>query len=115
MHDFIIQAAQGDIYIRRIGALPDRALSPVAPIDGHFVIAHSETGHHHVVEARDCEYFTDNEDPTTAYLRVIEATEVVLEHLKPSDMHAPIRVLGGVYRIRRAREWTPEGFRISAD
>ena len=114
MNEFMIQAAQGDLYISRIEALPATA-RPVAPVDGRYVVAHSETGHHHVIKAQGCEYFTDEEDATTAYLRVIEASEVVLKHLRSTDTHAPIKVLGGIYRIRRAREWTPEGFRISAD
>lgn len=106
-------AAQGDLYIKRIESLPD-GVRPVTPSDGVYIVAHSETGHHHVVEAEGCEYF-ESDDPLTAYLRVIDATEVTLKHLRSLDTHEPITIGPGIYRIRRQREHTPEGWRRVAD
>lgn len=106
-------AAQGDLYISRIEALPE-GLVAATPAEGRYIVAHSETGHHHVVEAAGCEYFP-TDDPMTAYLRVIDATEVTLKHLRAFDTHAPLTIGPGIYRIRRQREYTPEGWRRVAD
>lgn len=107
-------AAQGDLYISRIESLPG-GLTP-AKIKGgtHYIVAHSETGHHHVVDAEGCTYY-ETDDPLTAYLAVIDATEVTLKHLRAWDTHAPITIGPGIYRIRRQREYTPQGWRRVAD
>lgn len=106
-------AAQGDLYISRIDVLPD-GVRPVKPTDGQYIVAHSETGHHHVVQEDGCEYY-EADDPLTAYLRVIDATEVTLRHLRAFDTHDPLTIGPGIYRIRRQREYTPEGWRRVAD
>jgi hypothetical protein len=42
---------QGDCYLVPIKAIPAGA-TPVEPENGHLIITHSETGHHHVIAAR---------------------------------------------------------------
>jgi hypothetical protein len=117
MRTFQNQAAQGDLFIRRIEKLPE-GLKPMAVEAGQYIVAHSETGHHHVIEARpNVTVFTTN-DPLVSYLQVIEATdamEVVIEHLRNFDTHESIKVGSGNYEIRRQREYTPEGWRRVAD
>lgn len=108
------QAAQGDLLIRRIDAIPTNAW-PIVPINGQYIVAHSETGHHHVIAATPgVEYFA-TDDPLISYLRVVEQVEVTLEHLRSFDKHEPILIGGGTYEIRRQREYTPEGWRRVAD
>lgn len=112
---FVNQAAQGDIWIKRIHKLP-AGLKPLIPENGKYIVAHSETGHHHVIQAvQGCEVYTDPKDPMTLYLKVIDATEVTMEHLRSFDTHAPINFLKGIFRFRRARERTPEGWRRVED
>ena len=116
MNAFKTQAAQGDLLITRIDSIPDDAVKQ-APENGKYVVAHSETGHHHVVEAESVEYFHAANDGDfagqVAFLRVNEPVD--LRHLRSFDTHAPIRVEPGNYRINRQREYTPEGFRRAAD
>jgi hypothetical protein len=117
MKTFQIQAAQGDLLITRVEALPDGLVQQKPENDQH-VLAHSETGHHHVVEADAVEYFhaPANDDDfagQVAYLRVNKP--VALRHLRSFDTHAPLRILEGLYRLNRQREYTPEGFRRAAD
>lgn len=117
MRTFQTQAAQGDLFIRRINALP-AGLKPMAVEAGKYIVAHSETGHHHVIEARPNVVVFDTDDPLVSYLQVIEATdamETVIKHLRSFDTHESIKVGPGNYEIRRQREYTPEGWRRAAD
>ena len=117
MLTFKNQAAQGDLFIRRINSLPS-GLKPMATENGAFIVAHSETGHHHVIEARSNVTVYNTDDPLVSYLQVIEATEeteTLIEHLRNFDTHESIKVAPGNYEIRRQREYSPEGWRRVAD
>lgn len=117
MITFKNQAAQGDLYIRRIDAIPESA-KPMASQDGQFIVAHSETGHHHVIAERPGVQVYETNDPLVSYLQVIEATEAteaLLEHLRGHDTHETIAIPPGTYELRRQREYTPEGWRRVAD
>ncbi len=107
------KCAQGDLYIKVVDALPEDA-RPMKPVDGRYIVAHSETGHHHVISAEGCEVY-ETDDPMTLYVRVIDATEVTLKHLRSFDTHRTIEFFKGIFRFRRARERTPEGWRRVAD
>src|SRR5690606_36409086 len=50
MKSFKITAAQGEVNIRRVDAMPD-GLNPVAPERGVYIIGHSESGNTHVIDA----------------------------------------------------------------
>jgi hypothetical protein len=110
-------AAQGDLLIRRIDALPV-GLVPMKSENGMFIVAHSETQHHHVIAERpNVKVYTSN-DAMLSYLQVIEATEeteALLEHLRSFDTHKTIAIPPGVYELRRQRENAPEGWRQVAD
>lgn len=117
MRTFKNQAAQGDLLLRRIDSLPS-GLTRVKSVDGGFVVAHSETGHNHVIAEHPnvALFMTDN--LMVSYLQVIEATdatETIIKHLRNFDTHEPIRIDPGIYEIRRQREYTPEGWRQIED
>jgi hypothetical protein len=117
MKTFKDQAAQGDLYIRRIEAIPANA-KPVKAEAGRFIVAHSETGHHHVIAERPGVQVLTTDDPLVSYLRVIaatEETEALLEHLRDFDTHETIAIPPGDYELRRQREYTPEGWRRVED
>lgn len=114
---FTNQAAQGDLLIRRINKLP-QDIKQASSKDGHFVVAESETHHHHVIDARPNVKVYDTENPLLSYLEVIEATdatETLLRHLRGHDTHETISIAPGIYELRRQREHTPEGWRRAAD
>lgn len=117
MKTFKDQCAQGDLYIRRIPAIPANA-TPMQAEKGRFVVAHSETGHDHVIAERPGVQAFVTDDPMVMYLRVIEATEqteALLEHLRSFDTHETIAIPPGDYELRRQREYTPEGWRRVED
>lgn len=106
-------AAQGDLLIRRIKALPEGVV-PMAAERGQYVLGHSETGHFHVVpESQGVSAFQAANDPLLLYIVVKEP--VALTHLRSFDTHRPIQIQPGTFEVRRQREWTPEGWRRAAD
>jgi len=117
MKTFTKCAAQGDLLIRRVDTIPATAVAMKSE-HGQFVVAHSETGHNHVIAERpNVKMFTTG-DPMISYLQVIEATdatETLLKHLRGHDTHETIKIPAGNYEIRRQREYTPEGWRRVED
>lgn len=110
-------AAQGDLFIRRIESIPANA-KPINAEKGRFVLAHSETGHDHIIAERPNVKLYGTGAPMVSYLEVVEATdatETLLEHLRSFDTHETIKIPAGRYEIRRQREYTPEGWRRVED
>lgn len=102
--------AQGDLNIFSCDAIPSGLVEKTAE-HGKHVLAHSETGHDHVINACDVKLF--DQDEFISYLEVKEKSNVV--HLRSFDTHKTIALPPGKYRIARQREYTPEGFRRAAD
>lgn len=113
MKTFTKYAAQGDMMLIRIDALP-AGVTAVAAKKGAFVLAHSETGHNHVVMERPTVKLFSAMDQFRAYL-VVEDESATLEHQRSFDTHEALLIEPGVYEVRRQREYTPEGFRRAAD
>jgi hypothetical protein len=117
MKTFNLVAAQGDLMIVRINELPKES-KPVKAEKGFYIVAHSETGHNHVIAERPnvTLYTTDN--PMVSYLEVVEVgdkVDALIEHLRSFDTHETIKIPAGTYEIRRQREYTPEGWRRVED
>lgn len=108
------QAAQGDLLITRVENLP-KMVKSIKSENGKFILAHSETGHHHSIAERPGVEFFGTDDPLVSYLRVIDDVEVTLEHERNFDTHESLLLKGGTYEIRRQREYTPQGWRRVAD
>ncbi len=106
------RAAQGDVYFERIDSLPPGVV-PAKTENGYFVVAHSETMHNHVIDSRNAQLFIDETNAFIAYLKVMEPCE--LKHLRDYDTHEALGFKPGVYRVRRQREATPEGWRRAQD
>jgi hypothetical protein len=110
---FSTAAAQGDFVIIRVDDFP-AGVTPVPAENGEYVVAHSETGHNHVMDARHVAAFAPKKpDIYTLFLQVDEQTDIV--HLRSFDTHEALRVGKGKYMVRRQREYTPEGFRRAQD
>ena len=112
MHTFENVCAQGDIIILRIDDLPE-GVEQVAPENGKVIVTHSETGHHHVMVADRVKMYRLPEEIYECFLVVREQTDLV--HLRSFDTHEPITFKPGTYKVRRQREYTPEGFRRVED
>lgn len=120
MKDIEKVGAQGDVLFRRVVKMPDGLVR--RETKGPIVVAHSDTGHHHVVEEAHGAYFTDPKSAMVAYLQLgdgcVATGGAVVTHHRPHDTHEALRLLGkpgDVFEIRRQREWTPEGWRRVED
>lgn len=107
-------AAQGDMMLIRIEALPI-GLRELPPENGAHVLAHSETGHNHVVMDRASVRHFAAMDEFRSYLEVTGDESVELRHLRSFDTHESLEIKPGIYEVRRQREHTAEGFRRAAD
>jgi hypothetical protein len=126
MKTFKEQAAQGDMLIRLIDKLPE-GVKETPDENGNFVLAHSETGHNHVLKKQPgVEFYANGNDPFVAYVVVTTKAKKPCEikHLRDYHTHETIALkkpdieakeTKRVYEIRRQREYTPEGFRRAQD
>lgn len=107
------QAAQGDVMFRKVAALPE-GVTPEKSVNGAFVVAHSETGHNHVVMERPSVKMFSAMDEFRSYL-VVEGEPATVEHQRDFDTHESFALSPGIWEVRRQREYTPDGFRRAAD
>ena len=107
-------AAQGDVLLRRVDRIPDGTETTEAQREGSLlIVAHSETGHHHAIDAVDARLL-ETQGGLVAYL-VVDGAYADLVHHRSFDTHAPLRLPKGTWEIRRQREHTPEGWQRVAD
>jgi len=115
MKTFSKVAAQGELRIVRLGDDTEvpKGATRVEPVGDHVIVGHSETGHHHVMEAgRTTMYRLP--DSITDCLLVVDRPDV-LNHLREFDTHEPLAFAPGIYRVTTAREYLPGGWRRSQD
>lgn len=112
MKTFTKVAAQGEITIMRLGAIPTDRLVPAGfsaaqPECGKFIIGHSETGHHHVLSRADGVAIATMDRPPEGMriLRAILENPTSLDHLRGHDTHESIMLEPGEYEFRIAREY----------
>lgn len=109
MKTFKLIAAQGEVYIRRIDAakIPASA-KPFKAENGKYIIGHSETGHHHVLEAKPTTKVLHNERAPDGMMGIFYAIledPSSLDHLRDHDTHESIKLEAGAYEFRNAREY----------
>lgn len=101
--------AQGEIYARKIDALPE-GLAPFGERDraGNWIVSHSETGHHHLLDAAGVDVMERTKDVPEGirilYAIVKEPTRLWQDAATPHDAH---EVPPGIYEMRIAREYDP--------
>lgn len=105
--------AQGDVFIRgHKGKIPEAYTKKDSAEPVHLV-AHSETGHHHVIDSHKVDMYESVNDPFIMYLVVHEETKLL--HERAFHTHKEITLPPGNYKVSRQRESIPEGYRRAAD
>ena len=112
MRTFNHFCAQGDVYFQRISELPDGVV-PEDSENGKVIVAHSETSHHHAMSGDTVTMYRLPDSIMECLLVVNEPTPLV--HERSYDTHESILFEPGIYKVRRQREYTPEGFRRVED
>lgn len=113
------QGRQGDVLFTRVDKLPADAL-PVELQGGRAIVGHSETGHHHVVDARrDCDVimYRVEKNPRVCYLQVA-GDYAQADHLREFHTHTSMGLLGepgSIWEITQQEEYTPAGWRQVVD
>ena len=106
-------AAQGDVLFEKIDSLPN-GLELAKAEKGLWIVTHSETGHHHVVLEKSAQMLIDKTNEFIAYLNIKEDCEI--KHMRDFDTHKSIAFnKGDVIKVRRQREYTPQGWRKAQD
>lgn len=101
-------AAQGELLIlvgpenEGVAEIPPDA-KPVEPLNGRHVFGHSETGHHHTVEASRGQFFASAIDPNLFFFKPIDMKPLRLEHERPDHKHETLSIdaRGAVVTVRR--------------
>lgn len=116
MKTFTKMAAQGDFVIIRIDSMPSN-LEAIPAVNNEIVVAHSETGHNHVMTAERVSAFKPSgvkeADLYEMFLKVDAPTEI--NHLRSFDTHETLLVPPGNYMIRRQREYVAGAFQRATD
>ena len=87
---------QGDVRLCEIEQLPEGLKLKDA------VIAHSETGHHHII--KNANVYTDASGQQ--YVQVEK--EATLMHQKEQEAHEQIPIQKGIYSVVHQREFSPQ-------
>lgn len=108
-------SAQGDVIIERASTMPDSATAATEH-DGGFIVAHSESGHHHIIRGSVRMFVApaDGDPGIVGYLKVGD-DGAVLTHHRHDDTHESQHFGKGLWQIRGQREGTPEGWRRVED
>lgn len=115
MKTFERVAAQGELRFLRLPRsfkVPAGA-TKVEAQNGRVIVGHSETGHHHVMDA-GCTTMFRLPDSILDCLLVVDQPDE-LKHLREFDTHETLAFEPGIYKVTTAREHTPEGWRRTAD
>lgn len=115
------QVYQGDLGIEMIdpAEMPDVATLSQAPSTGtSAMLAHSESGHHHVADAFpgvSPPVLWDTGTPELRYMRLAAPTPI--RHLKddPNSQHKTIILPAGTYKVRRQTETLLQNRRLVED
>ena len=90
----------GEVIMKPVCSLPEGAI--LAKTTKKHIVAHSETGHHHILEAKqDYEIYTLMGD---TYIKIPTVAE--LWHQKSGkDVHTPHKIAPAVYKVVIKREY----------
>ncbi len=97
MKTFKKHAAQGEIDIEKIAKLPPLSgLKKISPVNGHYIIGHSETGHHHVLDAdRVTAVYEGTNAAGMTVLYALLKRGAELRHLRSFDTHESVGFSAG--------------------
>lgn len=112
------QQRQGECLFIQVDEFDDSAdnYQTMQPEQGHLIVAHSESGHHHVIDiSRSKQADLIIHKTNNLIGRLVLGEDVEVEHLRSFDTHKTLKLPAGKYVLRYRREYTPEGLRRVQD
>lgn len=107
MKAFKKNAAQGEIDIEKMDKLPS-GLTKVEPVNGFYIIGHSESGHNHVIEAARAEVWSGKDAKGMDCLYALLKDGASLDHLRDFDTHESIGFdAGDIAKFTSGEEFDP--------
>lgn len=107
--------AQGDVIFVPVTEIPAQFFNiPVKSENGTFIVAHSETGHHHIVMERPTVRMFKGMDMFRDFLNIEEAPADV-EHLRATHTHQTVSLTPGKWEVVRQKAYTPQGWEKARD
>lgn len=89
----------GEILLQPISKLPSKKLEKHT----NYIVGHSETGHHHVLESE--KEFGVMLDQAVLYIQLFEPANLV--HKKSVNAHRTLKVPKGAYKVVHKTEYDP--------
>ena len=114
------QGAQGDILITRRDDLTSKIddkekWEAVQPENNKYIVAHSETGHHHTLPADNVIFVRNKQSKGIFAIRITNQTHLTHEK-HASDKHKTHVLQPGTYEVRRQYEYDMvAGYRLAMD
>ncbi len=101
--------SQGELTFVQLPDDADMTGKPFGDVaaDGRWIIGHSETGHHHVMDRAPVQIVERDAPTGVRILRLIVSDPVACDHLRSFDTHAPVNLSPGKWEVRTAREYDP--------
>lgn len=112
------QQRQGECLFIKVDEFEDNDsdYKEVKPENGYLIVAHSESGHHHVIDCVRSKQADLLISKTNSLMgRLIVANDVKVDHQRGFDTHKSLDLPKGKYILRYRREYTPEGLRRVQD
>lgn len=93
----------GEIMLMPVDTIPESKNNQTNQYDA-FIVGHSETGHHHVLESKVKFELTET-DKKELYFRLFEPAKLV--HKKATDKHRTLTIPAGLYKRYHDTEYDP--------
>jgi hypothetical protein len=92
----------GEIYLLPVSKVPKGNKSQ----HSLFIVGHSETGHHHVLESKaEFEVIEPENMSDSIFLSLLQPAQLV--HKKSFDKHQTLTIKPGLYEVKHKREYNP--------
>lgn len=112
------QQRQGECLFIKVDQFEDDSTDyqKAKPVKGQLIVAHSETGHHHVIDVKRSKQADLLIHKTNNLIgRLVLGEDCEVKHLRSFDTHETLKLPKGKYVLRYRREYTPEGLRRVQD
>lgn len=96
---------QGEVYIKRIAQIPEGETKPVKKDKGGFILSHSESGHHHILDGGEVLERPQKNAAMQMFYAILDNPQKLTQDA--ANPHGDHDLEAGFYDIRISREYNP--------